>query len=53
MSKRLQITLTDDGYEKLMMIINDHFNGCANKSTTIEIAICEFKKFLDIHNKKK
>lgn len=46
MSKRLQITLTDEGYETLMYIVEKHFHG-ASKSTTIEVAINELKKYLD------
>ena len=47
MSKRLQITLTDDGYERLIYIINQHFHGSCSKSTAIECAIYELEKYLN------
>lgn len=47
MSKRLQITLTEEGYERLMYIINQHFHGRCSKSATIECAIIELEKYLD------
>lgn len=47
MSKRLQITLTDDGYERLIYIINQHFHGSCSKSTAIECAIFELEKYLN------
>lgn len=53
MSKKLQITLSDDGYEQLLTIMNVYFNGSANKSTTIEVAISQLKRYLDINYNKK
>lgn len=52
MSKRLQITLTDKGYEEMMQIINEYFGGAASKSSTIECAIVTLKKYLDDRHKK-
>ena len=52
MSKRLQITLSDEGYEALMTIINEYFHGRSSKSAAIECGIIELKKYLEARLKK-
>lgn len=51
MSKRLQITLTNDGYEKLMKLCNNtgSLKGWP-KSTIIECAIVEMYRQFDNKN---
>lgn len=52
MSKQITITLTDEGYERLMRIINEYFHGC-KKSTAIECSIIELERKLDSVSKQK